>query len=313
MSASNPFTSADIDGPRLIRQPTRPVSRGRVLTSRDSQYVSSRPRGIKKVKHPRRAASMRIVQDVSHKTSSNEYIDVQHRVILERNTEIDEAKQQLEAKDFQIEKQKQKINGMSEDIEKLDTSLAFLAKLYEESQGTIVVKDEHLTKLEKSESSLKDSVKQLEASGIKNEKTKVALDAKLKRLGASIKGLCNDHNGLRDNARQMASHRDELNCEKQSIQHTLTTIQAAHEANEAKARQIISGYREHIETLNQTVVALRQELGNRPADLETEPEKNEHLETELTRLVASHDRFRNENSQGHHQVSNYLILAHMLY
>ena len=303
LSTGKPFASAVPSDTHLIRQNSRPPSRDRVVTSRGSQYASPCPRSIRKSKQPKKARSSRLVRASSDDTSSNEYLEVQHRLILKKDIEISDAKHQLKIKNSEIEKQRHQIASMSKDIEKLDASLAFLARVYQDSQGTIAMKDEHLASLEKTRKSLEDGVKQLEATGVKNEEAKLALEVKMKRIGASIKGLCNDHNSLRDNARRLESRRNELDSDKQTIRDTLAAVRAEHEANDARSRQLISKYREHIETLKQTIATLRQELEKGPADLDIAHEKNCHLEAELARVVASHDKLRDENTQGHDEVS----------
>ena len=290
-------------GLQRVRQASRSSSRARVSSLRGAQYANCGLRGAKKGKHIKERRSGLRVTGSTPEVTTNDYHDIQHRLILVKDNEIHKFKQMLGEKDYLIEQQETEIEEQKAEIDKLDASLFHLGQVYQETSSAVKGKDKHLKNLEKTKTALEGKVREYQAAEVKNAKMKSALEARVKKLGATVKGLCNDHNSLRDNAAFLSSQYDGLNVDKQSVRDSLAALQSNQEMNDAKSKQLVASYREHIESLNHTVAALQQKLVDRPSDQDITRGPDSHPEHELARLVTGQDLLRDAQTHGHDEVS----------
>ncbi|KAL9127548.1 MAG: hypothetical protein Q9217_003590 [Psora testacea] len=123
---------------------------------------------------------------------------------------------------------------------------------------------------------------------------KTTWDSRVSKLSDSVKGLCNDHNRLRDSARNIKDQHDHVRSDEVSIRESLTAIKQSHDADIARSQQLIAKYQHQCEGLNETVQTLRGDIEATQGNLALERNRNECLETELAKISAGYERLRNE-------------------
>ena len=307
--------SIENDGPFVAsaglqhtRQGSRSPSKPGVSLSRGPQYACSSPHGVKKSKHAKGRRSSQRITNATADAMMDEYHDIQHHLIMQKDQEIRTFKRQLDKKDHVIEQQDQKIREQEAEIDNLDKNLVYLSNIYQEVDKTVKEKDEHLACLENEKASLKGKMSSYQTAEIKNATMKSALEVRIKKLVATVKGLCNDHNSLRDNATFLSTQFDGLDADKQSIQDSVSALQADQATNESKSQQLAADYREHIKTLNNTVTALQQKLAECPKEQDIACRPDNHPQDELTRIMTSQDVLRDAYIHGHNEVCFCIVM-----
>ena len=150
---------------------------------------------------------------------------------------------------------------------------------------------------------LQEELEGKQAAIAKFEAIKSTWDSKVKKLSDSVKGLCNDHNRLRDSARDNQDQRDHVHSEEASIQSSLTTLKQSHDISSVKSQQLVAKYQLSCETLKQTVKTLQHDIEASQGNLGLERERNERLERELTRITSGDEQLKKEFANNCGEVS----------
>ena len=123
-----------------------------------------------------------------------------------------------------------------------------------------------------------------------------------------MRGLCNDHNSLRDLGRKLQTDRDSLTSEKTSLRDSLTALQDSHAENVSSSRRLTSRYKERIVSLEKAYDRLQQQLEDEKQKQQeavprpTEPTDFSKLEATLAQIAQDHERLRQDYSEGSDQV-----------
>ena len=137
-----------------------------------------------------------------------------------------------------------------------------------------------------------------EAQLAKFKASKTGWERKIKKLSDYVQGLTNDHNRLRDDARELQDRSSSIIKEREVL------VSAVQEARQNIAKQhnnsvqVVTKARHGIEIREQTIQHQQSELDNLQNLLAAERERNDRLESEISAFASSYGQLSKQLS-GH--------------
>ena len=111
--------------------------------------------------------------------------------------------------------------------------------------------------------------------------------AKVRKLTDFVKGLMNDHNRLRDDARDLREQQTNVLHESTAIVDTLRQINQGAEQNHTRSQELVKEAHQDIKALDQTMRTQQTKLQEDEALLASERERNNRLEEHITAFTTS--------------------------
>ena len=137
-----------------------------------------------------------------------------------------------------------------------------------------------------------------EAQLAKFKAAKPGWERKIKRLSDYVQGLTNDHNRLRDDARELQERSISILKEREVL---VSTVQEARQnitKQHSSSMQVVTEARHGLEIREQTIQHQQSELDNLQKLLAAERERNNRLESEVSAFAASYGQLSKQLS-GH--------------
>ena len=137
-----------------------------------------------------------------------------------------------------------------------------------------------------------------EAQLAKFKATKTGWERKIRRLSDYVQGLTNDHNRLRDDARELQDRSSSILKEREVL---VSAVQEARQnitKQHSNSVQIMTETRHGLEMREQTIQHQQSELHNLQNVLAAERERNDRLESEVSAFAASYGQLSKQLS-GH--------------
>ena len=127
-----------------------------------------------------------------------------------------------------------------------------------------------------------------EAQLSKIKAAKPAWESKLKKLSDYVKGLTNDHNRLRDDARDLHDRSNSILKERNCLAEALQEVHQSATQQRDKSMRLVTEARHDLAVLGQKVEHQQSELRNNQSLLLAERERNARIEIEISKSTASH-------------------------
>ena len=118
--------------------------------------------------------------------------------------------------------------------------------------------------------------------------SKTGWERKIKKLSDYVQGLPNDHNRLRDDARELRDRSSSIFKEREAL---VSAVQEARQnitKQHNNSVQVVTEARHRLETREQTIQHQQSELHNLQNHLAAERERNDRLEREVSAFAASY-------------------------
>ena len=118
--------------------------------------------------------------------------------------------------------------------------------------------------------------------------SKTGWERKIKKLSDYVQGLTNDHNRLRDDARELQDRSSSIFKEREAL---VSAVQEARQnitKQHNNSVQVVTEARHRLETREQTIQHQQSELHNLQNHLAAERERNDRLEREVSAFAASY-------------------------
>lgn len=129
--------------------------------------------------------------------------------------------------------------------------------------------------------------KEYEAQLTKIKEAKPGWETKIRKLSDYVRGLTNDHNRLRDDAKDIRERQGSVLKDKQSILDTLREVYKVTEERYSTSKQQVTEARHDLQVLRQTVDNQETHLRQGESLLSAEREKNIGLEEQISTLTVS--------------------------
>ncbi len=113
-------------------------------------------------------------------------------------------------------------------------------------------------------------------------------ETRVKKLNDYVQSLTNDHQTLRDDAREIHNQQKILLTDKSNIASTLNDVRRTVEQDQAKTKKVLVEARHHMEMLEQTVSNQETQLQEDANLLDAERDRSQRLEVEMSKLTTSH-------------------------
>lgn len=125
-----------------------------------------------------------------------------------------------------------------------------------------------------------------EAQLSKIKAAKPGWETKIRKLSEYVKGLTNDHNRLRDDARDVREQSGEILKEKKCLHDALQEVSQTTTEQHKKSRKLVTEARHDLEILEQKVQYQQSDLRNKQELLVAEQERNLQLEGQISEFAA---------------------------
>lgn len=112
-------------------------------------------------------------------------------------------------------------------------------------------------------------------------------ESKLKKLSDYVKGLTNDHNRLRDDAKLIREQQTSVLKDKNDLFGTLREVYQASQKENARSNQVVTEARHDLEMLEQTMQHQQLKIREEEALLVSERLRSSHLEEEISAFTTS--------------------------
>lgn len=123
---------------------------------------------------------------------------------------------------------------------------------------------------------------------MKIKEAKPAWEKKIRKLSDYVKGLTNDHNRLRDDAKNIQERQQSVLTDKDSIFDTLRDVVKVTEERYSASKQQVTVARHDLEVLGKTVSNHQSQLHQEHALVLFERERNNRIEKQISTLTAGH-------------------------
>lgn len=157
-----------------------------------------------------------------------------------------------------------------------------------ELQETIQISNDLYTQLQdlsQRHSNTEAQLSQLKAS-------KPVWESKLKKLSDFVKGLTNDHNRLRDDAKVIREGQDSVVNDKDALFTALREVCQATDRRNTRSAQLVTDARHDMKMFEQTIQHQQVKLQEEEALLVSERQKNKRLEEQISAFATSQEHMQ---------------------
>lgn len=165
-----------------------------------------------------------------------------------------------------------------------------------ELQRSIQVSNELYAQLQ--DISQRYSEKEAQLSKIKASKP--GWETKLKKLSDYVKGLTNDHNNLRDDAKVIRERHTSVLKDKDDLIDTLREVYQTTQKGNVRSNQVVTEARHDLKLLEQSMQHQQLKLREEEALLVSERLRNNHLEEQISTFTTSHAQLQ-DSFAGHRE------------